>query len=77
MNLLGAIIVWMATVFAVASRDTLSGSLVGLSVTYAMDVSRMRLQSLLSWAYEINILKPDYRFYSVIKCTFFPSDPKN
>ena len=74
MNLLGAIVVWMATVFAVASRDTLSGALVGLSVTYAMDVSMTRFCHLGTKSVVVGIrticiyiLKPDYQFYLVIK----------
>ena len=38
MNIMGAVVVWCATCFAVASRETLNGALVGLTITYAMEV---------------------------------------
>ncbi|CAG0924587.1 unnamed protein product [Notodromas monacha] len=38
LELIGAVLVFFASIFAVLGRDTLSGGLVGLSVTYAMGV---------------------------------------
>ena len=40
MNLMGGVVTWLAAMFAVAGRESLSASLIGLSVTYAMQVRR-------------------------------------
>ena len=38
MNLTGGVITWLVALFAVMGRHTLTGALVGLSVSYAMQV---------------------------------------
>ena len=41
MNLLGGVVTWLAAVFSVMNRESLSAALVGLSVTYAMMVNNI------------------------------------
>ena len=53
----GAFIVFFACLFAVLSRDTITGGEVGLSVSFAMQVRRVRSSSNGIWKYYYIILE--------------------